>query len=237
MISVLSNAASARTPSIWSTFKDVIITFCQISEVVEHDWAACRLSTITDENQIGESQVSRLALGISLIFGPPLAEGSRVAAASIWSCLKTLLFATIMVSQPVLFASIRQISPEPFIVTPFLINLWHLAFVTSKFGGISARTAGFEELKQTCYLALDIIASSPVESEALLRRTHVVGQSTVAEYHPIALAKASTFFVYAEQLVGVITQDTLESIVLPACLQYVISRRLKPCTHAILPDI
>ena len=99
------------------------------------------------------------------------------------------------------------------------MNMLHLAFVTSKFGGISAHAAGFEELKQACYLALDIVASSPVESEALLRRIHNVGQSTVPGYHPITLAKASTFFVYAEQLVGVITQDTLESIVLPECLK------------------
>jgi len=177
-----------------------------------------------------------LASHWSSILRPPLAEGSRVAATSIWSCLKTLLFATIMVSRPVLLASIRQVSPAPSVASSFLINLWHLAFVTSKFGGISAHATGFEELKQTCYLALDIIASSPIESEALLRRTHDAGQSTVPEYHPISLAKVSTFFVYAEQLVGVITQDTLESIVLPACLKYVISRRLRPCIHVILPD-
>ena len=228
MISVLSDAASARTPSIWSTFEDVISAFCQISGVVAHDWAACHLSTVTDDNQIGKSQFSRY---ISLVFDPLPAEDSRVAATSIWSCLKTLLFVTIMVSQPVLIASIRRVSSAPSIAPSFLITLWHLAFVTSKFGGISAHATGFEELKKTCYLALDIIASSPIESEALLLKTQ---PSTVAEYHPMALAKASTFFIYAEQLAGVISQDTLESTVLPACLKYVISRRLSLCTHVIL---
>lgn len=154
---------------------------------------------------------------------PLLAEGSRVAATSIWSCLKTLLFTTVMVSQPVLLASIRHAAPttsaSPTIASLFLINLWHLAFVTSRFGGISAHAAGFEELKQACYLALDIVASSQIESETLLRRTHEIGQLTVPEIHPVALAKASTFFVYAEQLVQVITQDTLESLVLPACVK------------------
>lgn len=128
-----------------------------------------------------------------------------------------------MVSQPVLLASIRHPAPttsaSPSIASLFLINLWQLAFVTSKFGGISAHAAGFEELKRTCYLALDIVASSQIESEALLRKTHEVGQSAVPEHHPVTLAKASTFFVYAEQLVGVITQDTLESIVLPTCIK------------------
>jgi hypothetical protein len=128
-----------------------------------------------------------------------------------------------MVSQPVLLASIRHPAPTPSappsLASLFLINLWHLAFVTSRFGGISAHAAGFEELKQTCYLALDIVASSQIESETLLRRTHEVGQLTIPESHPVTLAKASTFFVYVEQLVGVITQDTLESIVLPACIK------------------
>ena len=128
-----------------------------------------------------------------------------------------------MVSQPVLLASIRHPAPtpstSPSIASLFLITLWHLAFVTSKFGGISAHAAGFEELKRTCNLALDIVASSPIESEALLRKTHEVGQLTIAECYPVTLAKASTFFVYTEQLVGVITQDTLESIVLPACIK------------------
>ena len=50
MISVLSEAASVRTLSIWSTFKDVISTFTQISEVTEHVWASCHLATITNDN-------------------------------------------------------------------------------------------------------------------------------------------------------------------------------------------
>ena len=161
--------------------------------------------------------------GTSLIIDLLLAEGSRVAAMSIWSCLKTLLFTTVMVSQPVLLASIRHPAPtsssSPSIASLFLINLWRLAFVTSRFGGISAHTAGFEELKRACYLALDIVASSQSESEALLRGIHEIGQLTVPKCHPVTLAKASTFFVYAEQLVEVITQDTLESIVLPACVK------------------
>ena len=90
--------------------------------------------------------------------------------------------------------------------------------MTSRFGGISAHAAGFEELKRACYLALDIVASSQIKSEELLRRTHEIGQLTLPECHPVTLSKVSTFFVYAEQLVGVITQDTLESIVLPACI-------------------
>jgi len=62
MILVLSEAASARTPSIWSTLKEVISTFTQISGVIEHDWASCHLATITDDNQIGESLICMSAL-------------------------------------------------------------------------------------------------------------------------------------------------------------------------------
>ena len=63
MISVLSEAASARTPSIWSTFKDVLCTFTQISEVIERDWAPCHLATIIDDNQIGKSLVQKSRFG------------------------------------------------------------------------------------------------------------------------------------------------------------------------------
>jgi hypothetical protein len=221
VISVLSSAASARTPSIWGTFQDVISTLAQIAGVVEHDWASCGLSALTDDNQIGRSLFPKVYL-LRLISDPPLAEGSRVAAMSIWTCLRTLLFTTVMISRPVLLASMRHSAPtpstSPSIASLFLVTLWNLAFVTSKFGGISAHAVGFEELKQACYLALDIVASSPIESEALLRRTCDIGQSTV-EHHPITLAKTSTFFVYAEQLIGVVTEDTLESIVLPTCVK------------------
>ena len=117
-----------------------------------------------------------------------------------------------MISHPVLLASIRHPAPttsaSPTIASLFLISLWHLSFVTSRFGGISAHAAGFEELKRTCYLALDIVASSQVESETLLRRTHELEQLTVPASHPVALAKASTFLVYAEQLVGVIDRKS-----------------------------
>ena len=61
MISVLSEAASARTPSIWITLKDVVFTFAQISGVVERDWASCHLATITNDSQIGESVVQKSA--------------------------------------------------------------------------------------------------------------------------------------------------------------------------------
>ena len=66
MISVLSEAASVRTPSIWGTFKDVVSIFTQISEVIEQDWAPSHLATIIDDNQIGEPKFIGLFLGTSL---------------------------------------------------------------------------------------------------------------------------------------------------------------------------
>jgi len=61
MISVLSEAASTRTPSIWSTLQDVVSTFTQISGVIERDWAPSHLATITNDNQIGGSLVQKSA--------------------------------------------------------------------------------------------------------------------------------------------------------------------------------
>ena len=84
--------------------------------------------------------------------------------------MKTFLFSNIMLAEAVLSASVF-IPPRPphhkFIITPsslalqVLHTLSHLSFVISQFGGVVAtsnNTEGFEHLKKTFYLALDILA-------------------------------------------------------------------------------
>lgn len=82
---------------------------------------------------------------------------------SIWTTLKTLLFSNIMVAEAVLSASVfiasRLHEPTPAsLALQVLQTLSHLSFVISQFGGVTAPTQGFEHLKKTFYLSLDILA-------------------------------------------------------------------------------
>ena len=46
-----------------------------------------------------------------------------------------------------------------------LQTLSHLSFVISEFGGVTTNTQGFEHLKKTFYLALDILAAAQGEED------------------------------------------------------------------------
>ena len=88
---------------------------------------------------------------------------------SIWTTLKTFLFSNIMIAEAVLSASVF-IRPRPHnnnnnnkltpssLALQVLQTLSHLSFVISQFGGVTTNTKGFEHLKKTFYLALDILA-------------------------------------------------------------------------------
>jgi len=66
-------------------------------------------------------------------------------------------------AEAVLSASVFT-PPRPYGLTPaslalqVLQTLSHLSFVISQFGGVTTTTQGFEQLKKTFYLALDILA-------------------------------------------------------------------------------
>lgn len=83
--------------------------------------------------------------------------------------LKTFLFSTIMLSETVLSTSVYLPPQSGRLVTPttlalqVLNTLSHLSFVISQFGGVTTTTQGFEHLKKTFYLALDILAQGDDE--------------------------------------------------------------------------
>jgi hypothetical protein len=107
----------------------------------------------------------------------------------VWTTLKTLLFATLMVADAALSAAVfvppavyasSHSSASPFpsshshsdfsavpapsaLAATLLHTLAHLAFVVSRFGGVTTAAApGFVELKRTVYLALDVLAGAGV---------------------------------------------------------------------------
>ena len=90
---------------------------------------------------------------------------SKKFTKSIWTTLKTFLFSNIMLAEAVLSACVF-IPPRLYEVTPaslalqVLQTLSHISFVISQFGGVTTTTQGFEYLKKTFYLALDILAQA-----------------------------------------------------------------------------
>lgn len=92
----------------------------------------------------------------------------------------------------------------------------HLAFVIEKFGGAGHGT--FAELKRAFYLALDVLANNPDESEQFVRGLcDEMWSSGFASMHPVQRAKKAFALSAIEQLVSVLSPTTIQTIVLPFC--------------------
>ena len=91
------------------------------------------------------------------------APESRETTKKLWATMKTLLFTIVMLTESVL-SGVVFLPPQSSSVTPAILankvlnSLSHLSFVISEFGGVVALSQGFEQLKKTFYLALDILA-------------------------------------------------------------------------------
>ena len=100
---------------------------------------------------------------------------SREAAKQLWMVFKTFLFCFVMISQATL-SNVRFLPPSPnSSVQPsamalskgVLDNLYEMAFLISKFGGLTTNTenSGFRELRKVFYEALDVLSSDSRQSE------------------------------------------------------------------------
>ena len=82
-----------------------------------------------------------------------------------------------MIAEAVLSASVfirprphNKLTPSSFALQ-VLQTLSHLSFVISQFGGVTTDTKGFEHLKKTFYLALDILAQG--DGDGSIAETYV----------------------------------------------------------------
>ncbi|KAJ7164653.1 hypothetical protein C8R43DRAFT_1086103 [Mycena crocata] len=149
--------------------------------------------------------------------------------ALIWTTLKTLLFANIMIADASLSAVIF-VPPAAYTVTPsalaltVLHTLSNLSFVISQFGGVTTTASpGFIELKKTFYLALDILAKSEEESYRFVRELCLSVQRWKArrDDHDADLqAKTAYALTCIEQLVPVLGGECLKSYALPLSLPH-----------------
>lgn len=114
----------------------IFILLRQISARVESDWALNPASQETDEDT------------------------------PIWTLLKTLLFSTLLISEAILSSLIYESHLSGAAVSTsleVLLSLYHLSFVISKFGGVTAE-GDFPELKKAFYTGLDILSSDAESS-------------------------------------------------------------------------
>lgn len=103
-----------------------------------------------------------------------IAPDTRELSRSIWLLLKTLLFSIIMVADGALASvvyvrpgyqnAVDKITPQT-LAQSTLQALFHISFVVSKLGGVTATSTGeyqgFKELQRVFYLAIDILSSGP----------------------------------------------------------------------------
>jgi len=95
----------------------------------------------------------------------------------------------------------------------------HLAFVISQFGGVSSLPGqGFQELKKTFYLALDVLAAEPPRAQAYVEQACIALSSQSAEGN-VAFRKAKEAYTLSsiEQLVPVLSERCLKDWVWGAC--------------------
>ncbi len=151
---------------------------------VEQDWSTGPLADVP-ERDIGTNEMIFHTITLSLII--MIAPETRLITQAIWTTLKTMLFSAIMLSDAVL-ASVAYIKPGSAPYTQTSVTHSELAlqvlnilscfsFIISQFGGVTSTSQGFEHLKKTFYLALDILAEAGDRNQAnSLANTYVKEQ-------------------------------------------------------------
>ncbi|KAF9523889.1 hypothetical protein CPB83DRAFT_647670 [Crepidotus variabilis] len=186
----------------------------EIAKTLEYDWVSSPLARFNNLE---------------------IAPNSKHVTQQIWAILKTYLFTTLMLSSSVLSASLyippRSSSCSITAATLALQTLHllsHLSFIISQFGGVTTTTQGFEHLKRTFYMALDILAHSEGQpggqivvpnAEAYVQQVCLMLNAQRAESAATAPRQAKQAFVLAsiEQVVPVLSDKCIRNWVWGIC--------------------
>ncbi|PFH53347.1 hypothetical protein AMATHDRAFT_1408 [Amanita thiersii Skay4041] len=209
---------------------EVLSSYRQVSKNLESNWNTCPLLGRRDEE---------------------IAPESKETAKLIWTSFKTILFSMIMVAQATL-AAVIYVPPDKFspsahpehLALEVLYALYHLSFLLSEFGGISATSQGFSELKKTVYLAFDILAQSPQTAEGFAKEillplgTPFDGTSTL---HPVVQQTKTAFvLVCIEQLVPILSMEYIRDSAWEICYPYLSDtshREIFESAHSVILSI
>ncbi|KAI0763632.1 hypothetical protein BD413DRAFT_606606 [Trametes elegans] len=217
MARALTVLVESRRTQGWEVIGRTLSRLQLLTSAVQRDWEKCPLAGATKEENLSDHE-------------------TREASAATWSILKTLLFTTLMVAQSVLSAVVfvpnahtqesSSISPQS-IGLRVLHVLSNLSFVMPQFGGVASTSeGGLPELKRAFYMALDVLAASDAAAERFVAElcqgngTSAKGKAT--ETLPRSLLDAKRAFALAcvEQLVAVLSADTIQTSVFPLCLPH-----------------
>ncbi|EPS96517.1 hypothetical protein FOMPIDRAFT_1062184 [Fomitopsis schrenkii] len=208
---ILSVLAESRPSYGWPAMAQALTRLERIAGVVELDWMSSRLSSVEREADV--------------------APDSRELLAQMWNLLKTQLFTTIMISQAVLstvvfvphpvdVATSSTSSPQA-LATAVLRTLSHLSFVIHQFGGVTATsTGGFPELKRAFYMAQDVLASDPAESERFVTEYCRSGSAKTRVSSKGTDVKNAYILACIEQLIPVLSDDCVRRDVFALCLPH-----------------
>ncbi|KAI0821986.1 hypothetical protein BC628DRAFT_1391850 [Trametes gibbosa] len=216
----LTVLVESRQTSGWESIGRALRRFQILTSTVERGWIQCPFATVTNDNEnLANNETREIAIAT-------------------WSVLKTLLFTTLMVSQSILSATVfvpnphtAQISrpaPSPQEISLDILHvLSHLSFIMPQFGGVASTSeGGLPELKRAFYMALDVLASDRDAAERfvseLSQRDVTLGKGKDVETIPRPLVDARNAFALAcvEQLVPVVSEETIQMRVYPICLQH-----------------
>ncbi|KAF8969004.1 hypothetical protein BDZ97DRAFT_1797362 [Flammula alnicola] len=207
---LIDQPSSSRLDEGMYTIYETLDVLREMAKQVERDWVSCPLASVMDDD---------------------IASDSKEITKSIWTTLKTLLFSNIMLAEAVLSTSV-YLPPNSSHLAPaslalqVLSILSHLSFVISEFGGVTTTTQGFEHLKKTFYLALDVLAhgegehgDSGLKAEAYVQQACFALNSQRAETAATSPRQAKQAFVLAsiEQLVPVLSDKCIRDWVWGVC--------------------
>ena len=211
---------TAKNQHLWPILNETLFTFEEIASNVEADWRRNPWVDIRTEEEIPEQ--------------------ARETLAQAWGALKTILFATVMVQQSVVNATIYLPLPssksvsslEPDVTPPSLAlvllqTLLNLSFVITKFGGVTSttRTSVFPQLRRLFYSALDVLSTNQPASEKFVIRLCQTGkQNSALTESPKVMEDAKMAFSLAciEQLIPNVSEERIQTQIFEMCIPCVV---------------
>ena len=211
---------TAKSQHLWPVLNETLLGFEEMTRNLEDDWRRNPWVDIEREEEIPES--------------------ARDTLTQAWGVLKTILFATVMVQQSVINATVylpppssKTVSPLEPSVTPaslalFLLQtLSNLSFVITKFGGVTstAHTSIFPQLRRVFYSALDVLSTDQQASEKFvttLCRTGKRNSMSMRSSKVMEKAKMAFSLACIEQLAPNIVEERIQSEIFEMCIPCVI---------------
>ena len=218
---------TVKTQHLWPILNEAALNFEEMTSKLQDTWRQNPWVDIQAEEEIPEF--------------------ARDILTQAWDVLKTILFATVMVQQSVVTATIYlpppptktvssrepNIMPAP-IAWTILQGLSNLSFVITKFGGVTStsRTPVFPQLRRLFYSALDVLSADQASSEKFVIYLLQTGKKNTTPSKSSKMmenAKMAFSLACIEQLVPKIDDEGVQSRIFDICIPYVILSSADSC--------